>query len=216
MHSSSKTTVGFAPASGCDRLDDPSPPRGVLVVDDHASVREELERLLAADPELAPVTSAATASEAAVAARRLRPAVAVVDYRLPGSAGVSLTFQLKRPPNPPGVLIYSAYAVDRLVLAAVVAGADGVVEKGAGAEHLCAAVSAVAAHSRVMPRLSVAALDRLTAGIHAADLPIVEMLIDGLSADEVAHRMGIPTQWLELRRWAIVQLLVRSYQRSPR
>jgi DNA-binding NarL/FixJ family response regulator len=179
-------------------------------------VREELERLLGAHPKLAPVTSAATASEAAISARRLRPAVAVVDYRLPGRDGVSLTFELKRLPDPPAVLIYSAYASERVVLAAVVAGADGVVEKGAGGEELCAAISAVATHSRVMPPLSVTALDRLTVGMDAEDLPVVEMLVDGLSAGEVAHRIGIPTEWLELRRWAIVQLVLGSHQRSSR
>jgi DNA-binding NarL/FixJ family response regulator len=194
-----------------------SPPlRGVLVVDDHPAVREELKLLLGSDPDLAPVTSAATASEAVVSARLLRPAVAIVDYRLPSRDGVSLTFELKRLPEPPGVLIYSAFAGAELILAAVVAGADGLLDKASGAEELGAAVRAVAAHSSVMPSLSAAALDRLVFRMDGEDAPVVEMLVDGVCMDEVADRMGIPVEWLALRRWAIVQRLVRSQRVSTR
>jgi DNA-binding NarL/FixJ family response regulator len=189
---------------------------GALVVDDHQAVRAALKRLLAADGDLVPVLTAASAPEAISRARVLRPLVAVVDYRLPGRDGISLTLDLKRMREPPGVVIYSAFAGTRLALAAIVAGADGIVEKGAGARQLCSTVSAAAAGSTVMPALSATALGAATVGIATEDLTIVTMLNGGASPAEVAQGLGIAREWLELRRWAIVRLLVGPGKGSPR
>jgi two-component system, NarL family, nitrate/nitrite response regulator NarL len=181
---------------------------GVLVVDDHPAVRAELARLLGADGDLAPVISCSSAPEAIGRARRLRPLVAVVDYRLPGRDGLALTLELKRLPEPPGVVIYSAFWGARLALAAIVAGADDIVEKGSGAERLCDACSAAAAGSRAICAVPGVALSQATAKLDAGDAQIVAMLNRGASPADVADALGIGTEWLELRRWAIVRLLL--------
>lgn len=183
-------------------------PIRVLVVDDHPAIRAGIQSVLATEPDFAPVATAATASDAIDQARLLLPVVAIVDYHLPGRDGLSLTLELKRLPEPPGVLIYSAFADLRLAVGAIVAGADGVIEKTLGAEDLCAAVRAIAVGLRLMPALSIEALSAIAARVDAEDLPILGMLLNGVPPAEVAQTLGIAGEWLELRRWAIVRQVI--------
>src|SRR2546423_708942 len=104
---------------------------GVLVGDDHAAVRVGLGGLLEDHSDLGVVAAAASAREALADAAKVAPDVAVVDYHLDDSDGLTLCRAIKRLPRPPRVLIYSAYADGSLTAAAVVAGADAVVSKGA-------------------------------------------------------------------------------------
>src|ERR1041385_6433604 len=123
----------------------------VLVVDDHSSVREGIEALLAGEPDFEPVGTAGSAADALALARQTRPDVAIVDFQLGDRDGLALCRQLKELPDPVRVVVYSAYADGPLALAGVIAGADGVVHKAALATELCDVVRAVAGGRRVIP-----------------------------------------------------------------
>src|SRR2546423_7243902 len=130
----------------------------VLVVDDHPAVRAGVETVLAREPDLTAVATAATPDQAMAAAHAKRPDVAVVDYNLASGDGLTLARRMKSLPTPPGVLIYSAYADAPLSVAAVIAGADGVVDKGGDGDDLCRAIRFVAAGRSVRPQVFPAAL----------------------------------------------------------
>lgn len=185
-------------------------------MDDHPSVRNGLAKLLAIDLQLGPVETTATASRAIVCARRLHPAIAVVDYRLPGRDGISLTLELKRLAQPPRVAIHSAFASPRVALAAIVAGADAFVDKGAGVEELRGAVQAVARGGRVMPSLPAPWLSAVVARLCADDRLIVVMLASGASMEQVARALRIDSEWLELRRWALIRQVLAPGRRPSR
>ena len=80
----------------------------VLVVDDHPAVRAGVRELLAdtADFEMVAAVSSAEAGLEAVARDPID--VVVTDYQLGGRSGLWLSRKLKRLPQPPAVLIYSA------------------------------------------------------------------------------------------------------------
>lgn len=189
---------------------------GALVVDDHPSVRDGVTKLLAADLGLVPAESAATAARAIGAAQRLRPAITVVDYRLPGRDGLSLTLELKRLPEPPAVVVYSAFAGARLMLAATIAGADGIVDKADGIEHLRVVVRAVASGARPPTCLPAHRLSALTEQLAVEDEQIVTRLASGILPAQVARELEIDSDWLELRRWAIIRHLLAPGRRASR
>src|SRR5207248_2143903 len=100
--------------------------------------------MMAREPGLQPVGGARTPDHGLAKARSRRPDVAIVDQRLRKGDGLSLTRRLKALPEPPAVLVYSAHVDGGLVVAAVVAGADGVVSKGTEVEELCRAIQLLA------------------------------------------------------------------------
>jgi len=99
---------------------------GVLVVEGHVAVRMGVLRLLDNEAGFESV-AVGTGEDALEAATDKHFDIAVVDYELAdGEDGLTLTRDLRCLPQPPRVLIYSAYADTPLAALAMVAGADGV------------------------------------------------------------------------------------------
>jgi two-component system, NarL family, response regulator DevR len=194
----------------------PDQPVSVLIVDDHPAVRAGVERVLADEADIAPVAIVATARDALAEVQRLSPRVAVVDYHLPDRDGLSLTRQLKALPRPPAVLIYSAFADARITVGAIVAGADGVANKNCRADELCAAVRAIANGSSSLPAVPPDVISAIAAELDVDDLPILGMLMNGTPPAELADVLGVTTEWLEMRRWAILQAVAGRRGRRPR
>jgi DNA-binding NarL/FixJ family response regulator len=181
----------------------------VLIVDDHSAVRSGVEALLEGEPDLEPVGTAGGAAEALELARQTRPDVAIVDFQLGDRDGLSLCRQLKELPEPARVVLYSAFADGPLALAAVIAGADGIVHKATLAGELCDTVRAVAAGHTAIPPAPPAARAVVAARLDPDDLPILAMLLDGTDPDEIARVLGMRPAWLAARRWAMLERLRR-------
>ena len=98
-----------------------------------------VRRLLAAEPDMLVVSEAADTTEAIHGADGVD--VAVVDYHLGDRDGLWLTGFLRRLDPAPRVLIYSAFSDEALAVAAMIAGADGLLSKSAIGEELCLAES---------------------------------------------------------------------------
>jgi DNA-binding NarL/FixJ family response regulator len=179
----------------------------VLVVDDHAAVRAGVQAVLAREPDLQPIGGASSADQALDKTRSRRPDVAVVDHRLEAGDGLTLTRQLKALPDPPAVILYSAHTDAALTVAAVVAGADGVVAKGADADDLCDAIRVVASGRTVRPRILPAALRSTAERLDPADVPILGMLVHRTPPSEIARVLDMTERRLEARRWAMLRRL---------
>lgn len=131
----------------------------------------------------------------------------LLDYHLPDEDGLTLCLRLKASEAPPRVLIYSAFADDMLGLLAAVAGADGLISKGALADELCEALRAVARGESLIGPPSPATMESAASGLDPEDLPIIGMLIHGTPPAEIAETLGVADTWLTARRWAILERL---------
>ncbi len=116
----------------------------VLLVDDHAVVREGLKRLF--DPPCHPcfVTEASTGFQALEYLRRQPFDLAIVDLSMPGMSGLELTRRLKGEFPRLAVLVLSMHSEDQYAIRALQAGASGYVTKDSAATELMAAVRRVA------------------------------------------------------------------------
>jgi DNA-binding NarL/FixJ family response regulator len=137
---------------------DPAEVTTVLVVDDHQAVRLGIQMLLDDEPGIEVVASAASYDEGLEEAERFHPDIAVVDYHLPDRDGLALTRKLVTMPKPPRVLVFSAYADERLGLAALVAGADAVLGKNTMGLELCYLIDALARGEKVSFAISTRVL----------------------------------------------------------
>jgi DNA-binding NarL/FixJ family response regulator len=179
----------------------------VIVVDDHAAVREGVRAMLGCEPDLDPVAVAATAADAAELAAAGRPDVMLIDYHLPDEDGLSLCLYLKSRPGAAAALVYSAFADEHLIPLAVIAGADGVVAKATRPDELCETVRALARGEARMPPLTQPAMESAAARLDTEDLPIFGMLAHGTPADEIAATLRMDPAWLIARRWAMLEQL---------
>lgn len=117
----------------------------VLLVDDHAILREGIRYLLSASGEVDVVGEAEDGSEALTMVEQLKPDAVLMDIAMPRMNGIEATAELKkRHPELP-VLILSMYDSEEYVLPILKAGAAGYVLKRAAAQELVSALKAVVA-----------------------------------------------------------------------
>ncbi len=118
----------------------------IALLDDHPAVLAGLQRLVEAEPHLWLVAAAGREQALWPHLDRRRADVVVSDYDLARANGLVVCQRLKQRPRPPAVVIYSAYAGPALTLAARLAGADAVIDKGAPVEQLLATIHTVNPH----------------------------------------------------------------------
>lgn len=178
----------------------------VLCVDDHPALRAGVVTVLRRDPGIARCDAVGDADEALNWAPSLD--VALLDYRLTRGDGLRLCQAFKRRRRAPAVLMYSAHSRD-LALPACLAGADGVVAKTTPAPQLVDAIQTVADGGRVFDSL---ADDVARSGpcIEPEDLPILSMLADGATPEEVAEVMRIDPIAVDRRVHRVIDLLKPS------
>lgn len=115
----------------------------VMIVDDHAILRQALGQLLEGKPEVEVVGEAGNGREAMTAAEKLQPDVILMDMVMPGLNGLEATRQIrKRFPNM-RILILTGYMEDEQILSALRAGASGYVVKRSDTEELLLGIQAV-------------------------------------------------------------------------
>jgi DNA-binding NarL/FixJ family response regulator len=171
----------------------------ILLVDDHPAVRAGLTAVLRAEPGLVPLGAAGSVADLWPQLHSTRPDVVVLDYHLPRTDGLSLTRQIKRTVPAPRVLLYSAYADASLVIPARLAGADGIVHKGAPAGELFDAIRTVARGGRVLPPVSREHLNAASARLDPEDLPVLGMTLDDTPPREMAQVLGLEPSALAAR-----------------
>jgi DNA-binding NarL/FixJ family response regulator len=176
----------------------------VLLVDDHPAVRAGLISLLRREPGLVVVGTADHAAEAVIKIRVTWPDVVLVDYQLPDEDGLVLCQRLKSLPDPPAVLVYSAYADGSLAVAAQVAGAQGFLNKAAPVDELVDALRIVARGGTFLPPRSPAAMEEVGASLDEDDLPILGMIVNGTTRGEICEVLNMRDDELTVHVASIV------------
>ena len=119
-------------------------PIRVVLVDDHAIVREGLSSMLSTQPDIRIVGEAGTGAEAVALIERTQPDVVLLDLEMPDMNGVGVLEQTRKCTPTPRVLILTAYGSDERILEAVRAGAKGYLLKEAGLSEVLHTVRIIA------------------------------------------------------------------------
>jgi DNA-binding NarL/FixJ family response regulator len=178
----------------------------LVIADDQGMVRAGFRSLLDAEPDLEVVGEAGNGEEALEVVRRLRPAVTLMDIRMPVLDGLAATRALVEEGVPTKVLVLTTFDLDEYVFEALRAGASGFLLKDAPAEELASAIRVVAAGDSLLapgvtrrvidafvrrapstPRATDPALGRLT----PRELEVLGLLARGLSNTDIAVRLFV-------------------------
>lgn len=169
----------------------------LLLVDDHAVVREGVRRLLSVSLE-ATLLEAQTGREALTVFRAERPEVVILDLNLPGSGGLDLLRRLLIEDAKTKVLIFSMHTTPLYVARALQAGAKGYISKSAGAEELVEAIRTVMAGGKYVERelaadlaVNVLGSDESGKPLSPRELDIMRLLAKGKGLSDIADALGI-------------------------
>ena len=169
----------------------------IVIVDDHAMLRAGLEQLLAGEPDLDVVGTAASGDEAITLARELRPDVVLMDLQMPGTDGVRATREIVSE-ELADVLVLTSYSDAERIVGALDAGALGYLLKDAEPEEVLRGIRAVArGESPIDPKAARELLGaRRTTSTAAADLTprereVLALVRHGLANKQIARRLEI-------------------------
>jgi DNA-binding NarL/FixJ family response regulator len=189
----------------------------VMLVDDHAVVRQGYRRLLELEPDLRVVSEHADADTAyAALGRSGEPDVDVVvlDLSMPGRGGLDMLRRLRQRWPKLRVLVFSMHDSAAMVDQALRAGADGYVSKSSDPECLVGALRRVAFGEAAVLSPDLAArrgaasttlTDRNT--LSGREWDILRRLIDGESVDQIAQQLHLSAKTVANHQTAIRQKL---------
>lgn len=190
-------------------------PIRVLVVDDHAMVREGTAAVLASLPDIQVVGTAGDASAAERACRRHAPDVCLLDFRIPGG-GPSLARRLAHMAPATRVLVVSAYGKSDYVESMREAGVAGYVLKELDSAGLADAVRQVRAGRTVFQELPTAGSESpgaqsLAEPLTMRELDVLRLVAEGASNREAAVQLGVSAKTIEAHLSSVYgKLRVRS------
>jgi two-component system, NarL family, invasion response regulator UvrY len=171
----------------------------VLLVDDHAVVREGYRQLLERHGDIVVVGEAADASEAHALFCKLSPQIVVMDITLPGLSGLEAMRRMLDHEPGTRVLIFSMHEDVIFAKRALQAGAFGYVTKASAPSVLVEAVHTVASGTKYLSAAVAQALalradaldEAATNGLSAREFEVLRQLVRGQSIKDIARSMGI-------------------------
>ena len=197
----------------------PDPERNgvrVLIVDDHAIVREGLKRILADAPELRVAGEAASGPEAIDLVREQSWDVMLLDISLPGANGLEVLRAVKDlPPNLP-VLILTMYPEDQYALRMLRAGAAGYLTKEGAPAQLVTAIRKVASGGKY---ISAAVAEKLAWELERRKQPathedlsnrefeILRLIASGKTVSQIAQQLRLSVKTVSTYRMRLLTKL---------
>jgi DNA-binding NarL/FixJ family response regulator len=180
-------------------------PVTVLIADDQRMVRSGLRVILDTEPGIRVVAEAGDGAEAVELVRRHRPAVALLDIRMPVLDGLRAARKVLALSVPTRVLILTTYDADEYVYEALRVGASGFLLKDAPADQLITAVRSLAAGDalidpvitrRLIARFTLAArgpaeLPEELGQLTTRELEVLRLVARGLSNAEIAGELVV-------------------------
>jgi two-component system uhpT operon response regulator UhpA len=183
----------------------------IVLVDDHAIVREGFKRLIELEPDLDVVAECRNADDAVEAVSQWRPNLVALDLSLPDGSGLPLIEHLLSVSSDTRIVVLSMHDGDPYVSEALRRGASGYVTKGVAPEELVAGLRAVMngdvfLSSDLQERRagrSSAGLDPISR-LTAREREVFLLLAGGLTPKQVAAELGIGQKTVYIHRASLM------------
>ena len=193
----------------------------VLLAEDHTVVREGLRTLLEAEGDIKVVGEAETGRQAVELAKKLHPAVVVMDIAMPLLNGLEATRQIRKAVPGVKVLILSAHSDDAYVELVTALGAAGYLLKQTSAHVLSEAVREVQkGNTFFSPSIArrlhnhyghasgpAAQIRRKRTRLSSREVEVLQLIAEGQANKRIAAELGISVKTVEKHRASLMQKL---------
>src|SRR5260221_52904 len=171
----------------------------VVIVDDHAVVRQGLHFMLEREPDISVIGEGSDGEQAIALAADLIPEVLLLDLLMPKVDGIAAIREIKHLTPATQIIILTSYHDDDLVLRAIKAGALSYLLKDTSPQELIAAVRAAAqGESRLHPTVATRVLREMHAQeqsplneLTPRELEVLSQIARGRSNYEIATALAI-------------------------
>lgn len=191
----------------------------LLLVDDHALVREGLRQMLSAQSDLEVIGEAPNGSIALAMVKKQRPDIVLMDITMPGMNGIEATSAINDMGLGVKVLGLTVHENVEYFFRMLVAGASGYILKGASSAELISAIRSVhqggvylssAVTSHMVNEYSLykdIALKAGQEGLTARETDVLRLIAKGLTNQEVADALNISIYTIHTHRANIMNKL---------
>lgn len=192
---------------------------GILLVDDHAIIRQGLRSLLEKQPDLEVIAEAADGRKAIELVREVLPDIVIMDVTMPSLNGIEATRQICSTFPEVKVIALSIHSNRRFIGDMLQAGAAGYILKDSLFEELIRAIKAVTAGDRYLsPKITGVVVDDYIKHLStSADSPlatltsrereVLQLVAEGRSTKQVALELHVSTKTIEANRRQIMEKL---------
>ena len=178
----------------------------ILLADDHPIVRDGLRALLEIDPEFEVIAECSNGEEVLRATSTLHPDIILLDLEMPILDGVETIRRLHERPNPPRIIVFTAFDDDERIIHAIQAGANGYLLKDVPREEIFRAIrvtmsggsllqpvvaSKLLQHVGQQPDNRTDSLPPLIEDLTERELEVLRLLAQGMPNKEIATRLVI-------------------------
>jgi two-component system NarL family response regulator len=165
----------------------------ILLVDDHLVVRIGLRSLMEAQPDMMVVAEAASPDAAMREFERHRPAVTLMDLRMPGASGAEATARIRARFPEARIIILTTFDTDEDIWLALQAGAVAYLLKDTGSGPLLDTIRAVHHGRYELPPDVAARLAQRRAApqLSLRERQVLELIVKGQSNKEIGRSLGV-------------------------
>lgn len=165
----------------------------VLIVDDHAIVRQGLAAMIENEPDMTVVGQAGDGQEAIAQYRQLQPDVTLMDLRMPQMSGVDATAAICAEFTHARILILTTYDGDEDIYRGLRTGAKGYLLKDAEPDALLNAIHAIHSGQQYVPSDVAAKLVQRMNNPELSDreLEVIHLMVNGLSNYDIGVALHI-------------------------
>jgi DNA-binding NarL/FixJ family response regulator len=191
----------------------------LMLVDDHAILREGLRALLEMEPDFKVIGEAASYDDAIASAVRLRPDVVLTDIGMPGRSGLALVRELRTACPGMRIVLLTAHASEEYIRAGLDCRADGYVLKDSGQAELMTAIRTVATGQQFLCKAVAGQVlasylnrdERVAANplsvVTARERQVLTRIASGQSNKAVARELNLSVKTVEKHRANLMRKL---------
>lgn len=196
-------------------------PITIVLVDDHALVRNGIKSLLEGETDLKVIGEADDGQQALTLVAKLQPDLVIMDIRMPRMDGISTVRALKAQGQTMPCLMLSMHDSEEYVLQSINAGAHGYLLKDASRDEFLKAIHTITAGERYFSGdLSHILLKQIVGGrpsggakpaankqITRRQRQILQLIPSGYTNQEIADQLGLSRRTVEAHRYQMMEKL---------